>query len=163
MNCPKCRNAMQGHRATNSRPYKYRQSGLSTVNLVGIMVYECERCRLNCPAISRIDELHQVISSVLIAKSGMLTGPEIRFLRKAAGYSALDFSELLRITPEHFSRVENEVHKVSKSVDTLSRVLVSQHQSVREILTNIARELRSMRGSVFSLKKTGWEVNRKAA
>jgi DNA-binding transcriptional regulator YiaG len=138
-------------------------SGLENVLLVGINVFECPECEAVCPEIPRIDELHRVISSVLIAKSTILSGQELCFLRRTAGISGQDFAELLGISPEHLSRVENGKHAVSNSLDKLSRVLVSQDTNVREILLGVAKELRSIRTSVFALRNNGWKVKRKAA
>jgi putative zinc finger/helix-turn-helix YgiT family protein len=151
---------MTAHRATSAHPYRYEWSGLSHVRLVGIPVHECPNCGSIHPVIPHIDDLHHAISGVLVAKPGILTGREIRFLRKHAGFSSRDFAELLRVSNVHLSRVENEHRPVSRQIDKLARVLVaaSQDADVKALLLEAARSTKSVSAILFRLSNDQWEI-----
>jgi transcriptional regulator with XRE-family HTH domain len=57
--------------------------------------------------IPRVAALHQLITESLLRKPFLLSGSEIRFLRKEAGIASKNLAAKLNITPEHLSRVEN--------------------------------------------------------
>lgn len=52
-----------------------------------------------------------------------LAGDDLRFLRKRVGKSSKDFAELLGLTSEQYSRIENG-RKLTASNDKLVRLLV---------------------------------------
>lgn len=108
MNCNVCNQTMKGSLATLKNPYRYTESGLEDVLLIGVKMYECPVCHETSSVISKIEELHALISIDLIATPGLLSGPQVRFLRKHAGFPAQEFAALIGVTPSHFSRFENE-------------------------------------------------------
>jgi hypothetical protein len=69
------------------------------VFLAGIMVRECARCDVGVPIIPNIAQLHGLITERLLLKNGLLTGEEIRFLRKNAGLSGKNFARYIEIHP----------------------------------------------------------------
>lgn len=107
MKCRSCGIEMKQIKATIYSPYRYDLTGLKNVFLAGIAVYECAKCRKEVPIIPRAGKLHRVIARLLLDKPALLTGDEIRFLRKNAGISAKDFAAQLQTSAEHLSRVEN--------------------------------------------------------
>ena len=139
MYCEQCQIEMVERKATVKHPYTYDLSGLSNVRLVGITVYTCPRCGVTSPVIPRIEELHQVIARALVRKPSMLSGEEIRFLRKHAGFPAKKFAALLGVAPEHLSRVENgHRESLSASADRLVRAIATTEQGDNVVV--IARE-----------------------
>ena len=59
----------------------------------------------------------------LVSKETPLTGDELRFLRKRVGKPSKDFAQLLGLTSEQYSRIENGL-RLTRSNDKLVRFLV---------------------------------------
>src|SRR5216684_3404397 len=93
--CESCSGSMTVRKTTKEQPYHYTISGLDNVFLVGIDVEECKECHIEEPIIPRMRELHQTIAKALLHKDALLTGKEIRFLRKNAGIPANRFAALI--------------------------------------------------------------------
>lgn len=104
--------------------YKYKDSGLDNVILHGVTVYRCEQCGEEYLELGNIEQLHNLIASMLIKKDSTLNGKEIRFLRKNLGYSAAVFAKLVGYENEHLSRIENGKNAVQEVFDRLVRMLV---------------------------------------
>jgi len=119
-----CGRAMRESQATMSRPYRYRESGLEHVLLVGVKVAACATCQESVATIPKIEELNRLIAEGLIRKPTALTGAEVRFLRKQEGFPAKEFASLIGVTPAHFSRFENGTTKqLGDPTDRLIRAL----------------------------------------
>lgn len=169
MTCQTCGAGMTERRVTPAKPYRYELGGPENILLIGITVYECPQCGSVWPVIPRIEELHELISTLLLAKPGTLSGPELRFLRKHAGFPGKEFAELLGVTPTHLSRIENERSAVSRQLDKLGRVLVaaSRDVNIKDVLLSVAKDLRSVKHAtrttpIFRLVKNRWELKRAA-
>lgn len=159
--CELCGGTMVTRKATSDQPYRYGLSGLDNVLLVGIEVRECRKCRAQVPVIPKIAELHQAIAMDLALKKGLLTGKEVRFLRKNAGIAANQFAALIGVDSAHLSRVENgKLKSFSVATDKLARAIAtatSNGQDLRKVLLAIAEERLNPQLSLFSLRKDHWE------
>jgi len=157
---------MRERKTTPSEGYHYTLAGLPHVRLSGITVYECAAGHGSVPVIPRIGELHRVIARTFIEKSAPLTGPELRFLRKNAGFSARKFAALLVIDPAHLSRVENGKQKaLGPSTDRLARLValaaMKGGDSVRDVLLREAAahiERKKQRAAMFTLERNRWKA-----
>jgi len=126
MKCDICGANIVEVKTTDEAPYFYDMSGLKNVYLTGILLERCPDCKTDAPIIPRIVQLHQVIAKALLEKEELLTGDELRFLRKQAGFSAKRFSALLFVDPSYLSRVENGAHDaLGPQADKLARVIVA--------------------------------------
>jgi putative zinc finger/helix-turn-helix YgiT family protein len=122
MICTKCeKKRMQRRKATHEKPYHYSESGLDNILLTGIYVYDCPKCAETVPEIPNMVQLHDKIAEGLVTKPDLLSGPEIRFLRKNLRLKASDFAEFLQTTPVSVSRWETGEQEVSKENDRLIR------------------------------------------
>lgn len=68
------------------------------------------------------EPLMNLIAEIIVMKPGLLTGPEIRFLRKRAGKKASDFAHLIGRTPEHLSKMETAALQIPEPMDKLIRL-----------------------------------------
>ena len=119
--------------STMRKPYHFVGSGLPNVYLVGVE-YEVDReTGEQRAAISRLPDLLTQIALTLLSKEASLTGEELRFLRKRVGKSSKDFAQLLGVTSEQYSRMENAAVSITPSNDKLARFLV-MWLSVAEVL-----------------------------
>jgi transcriptional regulator with XRE-family HTH domain len=144
-------------------------SGLKDVFLAGITLENCPKCRVELPIIPRIAELHAVIARAIVDKSTLLTGAELRYLRKWAGFPAKQFAALLGIDASHMSRVENgKTRHLGAPVDKLARAMAmaaSDQEFTKNILLHIAesrieesKRKRAEKGKVpvFKLVSNRW-------
>lgn len=142
MKCTACGAMMVGKKTTDKEAYHYTFSGLPNVYLSGITIYRCPDCPTVCPSIPRIEELHRVIAQALAEKPGRLQGSEIRFLRKNIGIPAKMIARILGLTPETYSRVENEKNPgLGKAEEKLFRLMAKDDTgggSIREAILGLA-------------------------
>src|SRR5665213_2220629 len=104
MRCYECGQTMEGRKGE----YKYTECGLDSVTLKDILVYHCTNCNAVVPEIPAAGVLHRVIALRLINKETLLTGNEVRFLRKLCGYSMNEFAEILGSSKSVVSRWEKD-------------------------------------------------------
>jgi len=128
MKCPECGEAeLQGSREN----WKYTESGLDGVTLVGVLVERCPKCGETMVSIPRMENLHRSLALELIKKPA-LTGKEIRFLRKHLGWSQAQLAERLAVAKETASRWETGAQEMSNSLAQLLRVLVFMGDKVQD-------------------------------
>lgn len=83
----------------------------------------CSKCGVETHAIPFPDRL---IAAAAVGRCKIpfkLAGSEIRFVRKAMCMAAKDLSEVLSVTPETFSRWENDKAPISPSFEKMLRIL----------------------------------------
>lgn len=125
--CYECGGTMEGRKGE----YKYVECGLTSVILKDILVYHCTKCNQIVPEIPAAGILHRVIAIRLILKKNLLTGSEIRYLRKLCGYSVNDFTQILGSSKSVVSRWEKDGS--GKETDRTIRLLVMS-KLTREIV-----------------------------
>jgi putative zinc finger/helix-turn-helix YgiT family protein len=113
--------------ASIQRPYHFVNSGLPNVYLIGIKFKVCRHCGMQKADIPAIENLMCVIARAVVKKSALLTGQEIRYLRKRLGIKSSEFAKVIGVTPEHLSRLESSSDKYNQSeaVDKLVRIYYS--------------------------------------
>lgn len=109
-------------RATNQR-YRYLESGLKTVWLEGVTVYDCNACKERYTEISNIDLLHRFIARTIVEKRFALVGPEFRFLRKQMRLKSREIASFLGVTLTTISRWETGAERIGAANDRLMRSL----------------------------------------
>lgn len=129
MTCSMCDNKkpLKKHKIT----HKYKECGLKNVTLIGVEHYRCEKCGEEYFGYGNMEKLHNAIAHILIRKKDMLTGQEVRFLRKHLGYSGAMFSKLIGYDDATLSRLENGSQPVTRSFDRLVRFTVVSKLSDR--------------------------------
>ena len=112
--------------STRQENYRYEESGLRYVTLMGVQVSRCAECGNYEVSIPKLEGLHRLIAKTLIEKLTRFTGAEIRFLRKSLGLSAADFARRMGVTIETVSRWEHDAVAIGPQADRLLRLLVAQ-------------------------------------
>ena len=123
MKCTECGTTMK----TQRENYRYDESGLKKVTLVGIEVSRCPRCGNYEVSIPHMEDLHRLIARAVIEKTTRLTSEEVRFLRKSLGWSGVDFARNMGVTEETVSRWENGAVPIGPQAD---RLLEGEHGRV---------------------------------
>lgn len=103
--------------------YKYKECGLNSVTLTNILVFHCTSCNAVVPEIPVAGILHRHIALGLLTKETLLSGEEVRFLRKLCGYSIAEFVQIMGSSKQVVSRWENRNTTHGKEVDRLIRLL----------------------------------------
>jgi putative transcriptional regulator len=108
--------------ATRAKPYHYVGSGLENVYLVGVKYRYWPETEMQSADIPRVPALLHALSRAVLEKQGLLTGDELRFLRKELRLPSKDFAALVGVTPEQYSRLENGA-TITPTMDRLVRLL----------------------------------------
>jgi putative zinc finger/helix-turn-helix YgiT family protein len=116
--CYDCGKTMVGEREN----YSYQEIGLKSVVLLNIVVYHC-KCGAIVPEIPYTGILHNCIAMSILQKKALLSGEEIRFIRKAAGFSATELARVLGMEKGTVSRWENSKQDIGKDADRLVRAV----------------------------------------
>jgi putative zinc finger/helix-turn-helix YgiT family protein len=161
--CPECDNVLE---ILKKRPYHYTESGLDYIWLSGISQYKCRKCGEIYTEIPHVDELHLLIGKNIVCKKELLTGPEVRFLRKEIGMKSKDMAAALSMEPETYSRWENgkqviaaphdknlRMLYVMNASETMGRVL---SQNSRSILHDIAARKAPKKSKKVQFKPSEW-------
>ena len=109
----------------------YRESGLDNVELVDVPVWECRKGHQELQ-VPNAEQLHGLLTNLLIRKPTALNGTEIRFLRKELGLTGRAFAQRLGMTPEHLSRLETGGRGVTSTIDLLVRLAVAWELTRRQ-------------------------------
>ena len=117
MLCPNCSLKMKQTKGN----YHYAESGLDNVTLTNLTIYICV-CGEKMPVISDIQGLHKTIAMAIVKSKTILTGEQIRFLRKEIGLKAVEFSKLLSVNKVSVSRWETGKEPLGRSNDKLIRL-----------------------------------------
>lgn len=133
MKCPICNSKT----VCAQDPYHYTESGLDYVYLEGIDVCKCS-CGEVIVSIPTMPQLHSVIGLSIIKKKSLLSGQEIRFLRKNMGLTATKLSEIIGIDNATISRWENGNQVIKKSNDRFIRLV---YLNIRGISTEEIKHL----------------------
>ena len=107
--------------ATSDNPFRFVDSGLSDVYLVGIRYCVC-KCGKIVAEIPAIRQLLSLIARNLIEKPKSLAPEEIRFLRERLGERQIDFANEIGVCPEILSRFETGETRTHERTDKLIRL-----------------------------------------
>lgn len=119
MNCLRCGGQL-GEPEAMTVPFR----ALPGVQITGIMGQRCLSCGDIEYEIPRVEELIQVLREVLVLKKERLTGAEVRFLRKALGWSAKDLAARMGVASATVSRWESDSQSMNETADRLLRMFV---------------------------------------
>ena len=103
--------------------YRFKESGLSSVVLLGIEVIKCKECGNIDPIIPFTNDLMRVLALAVIAQPYRLGGEEIRFLRKYLGKTGRELGELLEVDKSTVSKWENNEDPIGPQSDRLIRAI----------------------------------------
>jgi putative transcriptional regulator len=154
--------------ATAPDLYHYTECGLDDVWLRGgyekVVTDEGEGV-----LVKHEDELLDVIGHFLVTAKKVLSGKEIRYLRKEMDLTQAELGQLVGLSDQQVARWEKEKSEIPSAADHLLRLLYLEHigktLKVRDLLTSL-EETDSERADpqkVFApLAEGGWE-QRKAA
>lgn len=148
-----CAKQAKEHLATLQKPYRFLDSGLPNVYLVGVKYWVCPKCASQAAEIPAPEQLMNVIAESIAMKQSLLSGAEIKFLRKRAGKKASDFAQLVNKTPEHFSKLETEALELQPATDKLIRFIYAMLSGDEVLLVKIRQRAEEWLRSIETRKE----------
>jgi putative zinc finger/helix-turn-helix YgiT family protein len=130
--CCECGKEMKG-RIEN---YRYNECGLQSVVLKSVLVFHCDYCGGSMPQLTAVKNLHGMIALSLLKKESLLTGEEVRFLRKFNGFSIAELAKALGAHKSQISQWENGLKKMSNGTDRLIRLTCMARMTSGALTTN---------------------------
>ncbi len=158
-----CTKSLKVYTATNAKPYHFLDSGLPNVYLIGVKYWTCAKCGAQSAEIPAPEQLMNVIAESIVMKPGVLTGPEIKFLRKRAGKKAADFAALINKTPEHFSKLETSTLPLQEPTDKLIRLTYGLLSRDKDLLARISPKVEEWLNAIDPGKKPPESIRIKKA
>jgi len=147
--CYDCGRTMHGRREN----YAYSECGLRSVILLNILVFHCE-CGAIVPEIPSPSVLHVSIAMKVLQKKTLLSGEEIRFVRKVAGYSGVELSKVIGVENTSISHWETDNKPIGKGSDRLVRLAC-----FARILENMAGSNCGLTENISRLAQVTRELN----
>ncbi|MET0742074.1 MAG: helix-turn-helix domain-containing protein [Microvirga sp.] len=107
-----------------SRPFHYADSGLPDIWLANGVTHHDEGEYGSSYAIADLEALHGLIAAHIVLRTdGLMTGPELRFLRKRMRRSQAEIAALIHITEQSIANYEKGATPVPGPVDFSMRAL----------------------------------------
>lgn len=126
-------------RSTAREPYHYVGAGLPNVYLVGVEYRVDGASGEQSADIPCLSGLLEAIAEALLKKQASLTGDELRFFRKRLRLASKEFAQIVGVTSEQYSRVENGA-TLTPTVDRLVRLLYAVRAKLTpEVVEGVAR------------------------
>lgn len=122
-------------------PYHYTECGLDDVYLVS--GYEREATGYGeAVSVKKADDLHVEIGFYLATEEKMLTGKELRFLRKEMGLTQAELGQYVGLDAQTVARWEKDQYPVTPAADIVIRLLYLEHigrlpEKLREMLNKL--------------------------
>ena len=167
-----CESTATEYMATPERPYHFVGSGLNNVDLVGVRYWICERCNQQSAEIPALKHLLAAIGRTIVEKNSLLTGSQVRYLRKRLKQRQLDFAAMIGLTPQRLCTLESsDTLTFAEGRDKLVRLIyrdlsgdlklknsLSSSDQLQKWLTSIHGRGRSERIIATWLQNHKWRV-----
>jgi DNA-binding transcriptional regulator YiaG len=137
--------------------YRFVESGLPNVSLVGVKLVKCSKCRKVDPVIQDMKGLMQALALAVIEKPWKLSGTEIRYLRKYLNMTAAEFADHVGVDKTTISKWENDHDSVGDPSDRLIRALaLTMGDGLKDSIDGI---IRRFPGITSALKACGYKID----
>lgn len=104
------------------RSYMYEGVGLDNICLLNVEVEVCQSCGTETPILRNVKRLHRAIGVAIALQPTQLSGKDVRFLRRSAGFSLTDWASRLSVADATYSRWENSKQMISANPDRIARI-----------------------------------------
>ena len=144
----------------DKEPLHYTACGLDDVYLVS--GYDNEKTSEgDGVSIKKLEQLHKAIGCSLVKEKKVLSGKELRFLRKQMDLSQAELGALVGLTSQQVARWEKGESEISGAADVVLRFLFIEHAGGKINMRDLVEKLNEMDSSInekFFFEKTakGW-------
>ena len=147
-------------------PLHYRECGLDDVYLVS--GYEIVKTPYGKGvAVKNVDGLLRAIGRQLATEKKVLTGKELRFLRKQMDLTQAELGHFVDLSSQQVARWEKGEYEIPGAAETLVRQLFIEHiggkLDLRDLLRQLAEQAAPTKeGFLFENTAKGWHTKRAA-
>lgn len=124
MSTSTCKSCGQHSEAKKVDKYETDQFGITLTLLNAVTIKSCGCDSSQEISIPNLKGMLAAAALTRISHSLKLSGKEISFLRKAVGYSAKELASFMDVTPETFSRWENDKLPIKSASEKFLRLFV---------------------------------------
>jgi putative zinc finger/helix-turn-helix YgiT family protein len=149
-----CKDYQCRRSATINRPFFFSWCELPNAYVIGIQYEECSKCGKVAGIFPAPVGLTETLKNVILRKPFQLTGPEIKYLRRSIRKKAVDFAEMIGVSPEQVSRWEHGHNLPEKSADKLIRLLAADQKDSQAIAMLNPKPL--VKGRYLLTFRRGW-------
>lgn len=143
-------------------PYHYTECGLDDIYLLS--GYEIESTSYgDGVSIKHVDELHKAIGHSLVTQKKVLSGKELRFLRKEMDLTQTELGRLVGLSDQQVARWEKDQYEIPSAADYLLRYFylmhIKQDFDLRKLIETL-KEMDAKRSDerlLFKPSKQGWK------
>lgn len=145
----------------DGEPYHYTECGLDDVYLLS--GYKIEHTPYGeGVSISHIDDLHNQIGYSLATEKKILSGKELRFLRKEMDLTQSELGRLVGLSDQQVARWEKDQYKIPNAADYLVRQLylghINQSYDLRKLIEYLTQmDSQQYEQLCFEDTKDGWK------
>ena len=104
------------------RAYNYTGVNLENIVLRNLEVEVCNACDTKTPLLQNVKKLHNAIGVAIALQKVHLSGADIRYLRRSAGFSVGEWSKRLEVAEGTYSKWENGYRPITAQADKLARI-----------------------------------------
>jgi len=144
--------------------YRYVESGLNNVILLGIEIIRCPKCGNEDPIIPRIAGLHRALAYAVASQPFRLQGEDVRFLRKYVAMTQAEFAGLLHVHKSNLSKWEHNEDKIGDQSDRLIRaVAIALGEGLQKKIGEVVKSFPEIRQSArrrieLNVEDYSWKV-----
>jgi transcriptional regulator with XRE-family HTH domain len=103
------------------KAYLYEGVSLADVHLFNVEVMRCASCKNETLILPQPAKIHIAIGLAVVLQPARLSGADIKFLRRNAGFTLTEWSKRIGIAEATYSRLENSHRAVTVQTDKLIR------------------------------------------
>lgn len=119
MRCLECNQAAE---IKKFKAYRYDGVGVENLYILNAEVLFCSVCKEESLILQQVSKLHAAMGIAVARQPARLSGAEIRFLRRSAGFSLRDWSQRIGVAEATYSKWENAHRQITLQADRLARL-----------------------------------------
>lgn len=104
------------------RAFNYTGVNLDNIVLLNVEVETCAACHTETPLLRNLKKLHNAIGVAIALQRVHLSGADIRYLRRSAGFKISDWAKRVGVAEAHYARLESGDRSITAQVDLLARI-----------------------------------------
>jgi len=160
--CEECDSALRWRTSTSAKPHVLPDYGFA-LKVTGLSTATCGKCRAVHAAVGNVQRFRESILEQILMRPGALTADEIVFLRKHLRLTGGKFANLVGVSREHVSHIEQgHAPSLGTAADRLARLMIAAKSDaslrlMKRVLTSLDEDIgtRSRRKAV---RHAGYKV-----
>lgn len=104
------------------KAFNYTSVNLDNIVLMNIEVEVCAACKTETPLLRNVKKLHDAIGVAIALQKVHLSGADIRYLRRSAGFQVGEWITRLNVAEGTYSKWENGHRSITPQADRLARI-----------------------------------------